>query len=570
MSRRLLTALLAATTLLAACGDDASETTPPPTANNNPANNNPANNAVNNNPTNNNPTNNNPTPQPARLCVGVRGNGPRIFAHFAALARIHEHYGLIDGVAGGSSGSITAFLTESIYANPNTFTCGDAPCTDTVAAGRVALQYKSLAAYLDLLSNTEEVQAVQQLLPLVEQVQSSNIGDLLNAERFDEARDALNTLLASPDLASLINPEVIQLLQDSPNLPFHLVELWAMLQNFGAFATDTDAILIRPGAIDFQAFARLVGRIGSFYAAYGPADHDAWQGFLNACAEPSRGLTWPEIAALDPGDGTRCGERFAALLTTWRDAWVLDEPNLHSRAQDPIGLHLPVLVSTSVLTGDAVTTFQQARQDWLDAQPYTLDLDFNDVRFGYWGQQDDLDRVALNPNAYTDDKTARFLPLGEGPWRVALATSPAEPGLARALEIDDDHISAGGWSDLSPAPILKNLGCDKVVLVTTRKNSDEPGFDQSIATLLDASPSQLGALYDFGGDSAVRSAIATADARWCNNWDAFSGFDLPGVYADAWTAPLETTDPFFTQATLPYPNISPDLQLPACSPGVAP
>ena len=29
------------------------------------------------------------------VCVGIRGNGQLIFAHFAALSRIVEHYGLV-------------------------------------------------------------------------------------------------------------------------------------------------------------------------------------------------------------------------------------------------------------------------------------------------------------------------------------------------------------------------------------------------------------------------------------------------------------------------------------------
>ena len=64
-----------------------------------------------------------------RVCAAVRGNGQLIFAHFASLARITEHYGPLWGSAGGSSGSITQFLLESVQMNPAVASCGEQPCT---------------------------------------------------------------------------------------------------------------------------------------------------------------------------------------------------------------------------------------------------------------------------------------------------------------------------------------------------------------------------------------------------------------------------------------------------------
>src|SRR5574338_1035238 len=64
-----------------------------------------------------------------RVCAAVRGNGQLIFAHFASLARITEHYGPLWGSAGGSSGSITQFLLESIQMNPAVASCGEYECT---------------------------------------------------------------------------------------------------------------------------------------------------------------------------------------------------------------------------------------------------------------------------------------------------------------------------------------------------------------------------------------------------------------------------------------------------------
>ncbi len=53
-----------------------------------------------------------------RLCAAVRGNGQSILTHFASLSQIVGHYGVVDGMAGGSSGSITTFVYESMLKNP--------------------------------------------------------------------------------------------------------------------------------------------------------------------------------------------------------------------------------------------------------------------------------------------------------------------------------------------------------------------------------------------------------------------------------------------------------------------
>ena len=53
-----------------------------------------------------------------KFCAAMRGNGTHVISHFGSLARIVEDYGVIDGMAGGSSGSISSFFYESILLNP--------------------------------------------------------------------------------------------------------------------------------------------------------------------------------------------------------------------------------------------------------------------------------------------------------------------------------------------------------------------------------------------------------------------------------------------------------------------
>ncbi|NNE73490.1 MAG: hypothetical protein HKN26_07500, partial [Acidimicrobiales bacterium] len=79
-------------------------------------------------------------------CAGVRGNGQNLFAHYGSLARHVEEYGAITCVAGGSSGSITAFILESIWANPDVHNCrNDRPgCNRRGRDARMALLLKSV------------------------------------------------------------------------------------------------------------------------------------------------------------------------------------------------------------------------------------------------------------------------------------------------------------------------------------------------------------------------------------------------------------------------------------------
>lgn len=560
---------IAATLGLGACGGEAGE------EDNGAANNAAENNAAENNAAGNNgkqdapnsDANNGSTAEAASICVGVRGNGPRIFAHFGAMARIHEHYGLISGVAGGSSGSITSFVTESMYANPEVFRCGESSCSDREAAARIALMFKSIEGYVALIAGTDEAIAFQQLLPIITAIQEEGVGTLVEEEKYEQARDALADILGSDDLRALVNPEVLELLAESPDASYHLQDLWSSISSFGSFAVDSDAILIRPGLLDWGAFAEKIGRVGSFYAGYGPADAEAWQAFFDGCAEQGRGKNWREIAALDAGGGQTCGELYDEMASAWREALLEDEGAYDSRIDDPVGRHLPALVTTSVMTGDAIDIWEQARADYLNATEYDFTIDYEDVRLGYWGQQADLALVESNPGGFEDLKTRKFIALGDSPYREALSLSPAEPGLARALEIRDGLVSTGGWSDLEPTLVLKNLGCEQVILVT--REGDTVGFGAQVSRLLGMTDAQSDELFAPGEESSVKLSLEQADGVWCTGWDSVDSFDFAGAFDDAYSAPLQTTSPALTDGDDAYTEISEELGRVGCTAGVA-
>ncbi|MEM9692394.1 MAG: hypothetical protein AAGA56_07605 [Myxococcota bacterium] len=491
-----------------------------------------------------------------RICTAVRGNGDRIFAHLGSLARVVEEYGLLHGSAGGSSGSITTFVSESIHLNPLIRRCGECSCSNREAGARAALLYKATQGYFEALTASDEVLAFSALKPLVDRIAEANL-DGIGVDEVETAREALETILESPDLRDVVNPEMVDLLRNSPNPAYHVRDLVEMAQSFGSFDAVDPSILIRPGLVDFEAAGAKVGRVGSFFAGYEPVDLEGMAGFLDACAMPSRGMNWPEASQLSAGT-VSCGDLLRQLVVDFRRQ--VRSGDFPSRIDDPVGHEgFRSLVATSVITGDSVGNCEAARADYLAAREWSLDIDFADVRFGFFGTDRDLNRIATNPMRYDDLKTDKFIALRSATWRNALTYSPAEPGIARALELGDGMVSAGGWPDLHPVLALKNMGCDEVVYIT--RNGEESQFALGMARLMNASPQRIDALYSLeDSTSAFSRSLQEADATWCTSWGDFSGFDVAGITSDAYNAAIVSDDPFFRFCG--YPRVEAPSQAP--------
>ncbi|MEM9057677.1 MAG: hypothetical protein AAGD86_09380, partial [Pseudomonadota bacterium] len=233
----------------------------------------------------------------APTCVGIRGNGPRLWAHFSSLARIVEEFGLIGGAAGGSSGSISVFVTESIHANPLLTDCDGRVCSRAEAEARMALWFKAVQG-LESSALIGDVFAVAQL---VELIQTGNIEDLLNGGDPFAGVAALVDILQDPDLQQILNPEILDLLLTSPDPVFHANDIVQGTLAALSFEVTDPTPLVRPGPINFDAFAEIVGRLGNFFAGYQDYDAATAQRFLEACAVPGRGLDWPAVAELPAG-----------------------------------------------------------------------------------------------------------------------------------------------------------------------------------------------------------------------------------------------------------------------------
>ena len=170
-----------------------------------------------------------------------------------------------------------------------------------------------------------------------------------------------------------------------------------------------------------------------------------------------------------------------------------------------------------------------------------------------------------NRNNYTDEKTNRFRAIDNVTWADVLRYSPAEPGLSRALVLPDGRVSAGGWSDLHPVQSLKNMGCDKVIYLT--RQGEESRFARGVSQLLGMQPDDDTALFDLSQtNSGFSQALDLADGVWCTNWDQQEQLNFDAFFADAYSAPFQTTDPALMLNG--YENTRSFLGVKGCSAGV--
>ena len=514
-----------------------------------------------------------------KLCAAVRGNGESILTHFASLSRIVEHYGKVDGMAGGSSGSITTFTYESMHKNPAMHRCGTRACSPNAEAARIALALKSVQGYANVVGDSEEAISIKGLAATAAKLQADyaarGIGALGTSETAEAAK-RLREVLSVPEVRAIVNPEVFTMLADVAHLEFNVNEIKTSIAQLGAFSVDDNRLFFRSGVLNWLALAQLFGRVGDFYAGYGPSDKAGMSAWLDACAEPARDKPWSETAAVPMASGETCGTAFGALVKDYRVKARAAEGTYASRIDERVGdpkSPLRKLVSTAVLEREAVSKYKAARARYVTGEFKSGSIPFEpafaDVNFGYWGSDADLERVKGNPERFEDLKTKKFSSLGNAPWREILSASPAEPGLSRFVELSDGRFSAGGWSDLAPALVLKNLGCEQVVYVT--REGDESGFATKIAKNAGMSESDWKNLYDLGSEtSSYARSVAAADAVWCTNWNGFTDAQMSAEVLDAFNAPLETRPSFASARVLsPYSGATERTGKAGCTPGAS-
>ncbi len=519
------------------------------------------------------------------LCAAIRGNGGHLMAHFGGLASIVENFGIVDGASGGSSAAVSIFFYESMFANPLLWKCGDRQCTEKEVQPRLALMLKSImggvAATIDLAGGQEMIQGLGKT-----DANTNKMGKMLEylKDGFDNpgrgplrrrfvqriASRIMNKKLSEFEgsgLGRLINETHKDSLR-SYGLhlpPYRRWEILLASQGLD-FNTDDNSLLFRQGLLDFPALINIVGRIGDFYANRGPIDPHFWNTmFSNDCLEAAKQKTWEQM--INSPMGAACERGFNEGFINYTQT-TLQTGYKSSRLEDPVGFHVNSLISGSVIIGKGVTKYNEAHRQYrnlVDNGPNSADfetdypefraamgnipfkLDFlNELRFGYWGRTSELKQVEAATALRKDDmKSSLFMNLGTRSWKYILLRSPAEPGLSALVPMGNKMYSTGGWSDLHPIPILKDMGCKKVVYIS-RTNLIDSEYGQGIIRLFNIPKEVNQKLYDINNpDSSCSRALKAADAVICSDWNSFSATQFKNHFEDSYNAPVATQDPEF-------------------------
>ncbi len=488
-------------------------------------------------------------------CVALRGNGTHAVAHIMSLARITTEWGEIQGIAGGSSATITSFLYESILLNP--------AVRETEGPARneaIAMMLKSVIGYMNETMQSPEWSSLKIIGSLASKLSESGVSSLPENEYSKVAQD-LRVVLSHEEIRGMVNPEIFGMLVNASSPAFNdhktkVAEVKKSVASLTALDASDPDVFFRPGLLDFPHFVEIVGRISDFYAGFG-VDRAGFSNLIKDCAPGTSDLLWPEIAAKKISGGT-CGAKFGALVRAWRSS---DDYRLGRRLKSTPGLALQSIMTTSVVQDPAalqkIFEYEKLYHQGVERK---LGLSFGDVKFGYWVSKgfpsDVLDRwAAANP----DGKSSKALSLGEArTWREILEKSPREPSLGKYVvfapgEPAAGSISLGGWADLHPVQVLKAAGCGKVVYVTRRTPETtfisagkpfEGRKPSGLAELLGMTAGDYDAIYNLDSKkSAFARALDEADGVWCTNWNHFSATEQDGIAMDAWRAPFLTKDP---------------------------
>ncbi len=454
-----------------------------------------------------------------KICAAMRGNGTKLPALFGAMAQVVEQHGVISRVAGGSSASIASMMYESMAMNPAVWQCGSSDCSDAEVQARLSLLLKSLSGLVDGIVELPEGQALNYFKNVGEQLTQ----DMRSIRSVDPAaiRDNMLTLLGGiGQLKGLANPELRRYLGFNASLQYRIDQIKSTIGNLGKFEATNDIIFYRPGLLNFHTVARIWGRLGAFYASYAPADSNSWKTYLDQCAEPNRGKLWTEFSP-------SCKSSFAKML-----AGFFKQAPGKNRADDNVGGFVRSYISTAViLDAPTIKKFTDAEDGFFKGRPKSLGRVYDQVRFGYWGDSDDLSKAAAkaqSPTLRENLHWQKFVALEPASWEQALATSPAEPGLASIQPFKNgsqDALSFGGWANLFPAQLLKEgAECRDVFFIT---RIGDTAFDVEVSRLLGINEDEQKALYDHSNPmSSVKQSIASADHVICTDWD---NVDAPGV-----------------------------------------
>lgn len=493
-------------------------------------------------------------------CASIRGNGENVAAHWAALSRFVEENGMPKSIAGGSSGTISMFLLDSMAGNPLFIGVDDQDKKNKMQG----LMIKSMGEFLSQMGKNDEALSAQEFMRDLSDPNSGLVERLKKMAQIPGKLSNAEISKAFDKYIRLINPEILRGLKEHPL--FFKNEVMDAISVFGKFdAVNDKNLFLRPGLVDFKEVAVNLGTMADFYQ--GNTDEETRIGlnsYVEDCAANSYQKDWHSL----PEEG--CKARFKSLVANYLKKGAFQ----HKALFEPVGKNVPAIPTTALVKGDGLKRYSQYRKSYSSGDAKTdyakFSVDFEkDVSFGYWTDEGEKIRANLPAG---DLKSQKFQELKKGNWFEVLSTSAAEPGLAELQRIPENTtreqvlaereksyaerwkglsykknvISAGGWSDLHPTLVQKASGCKRIGYFT--RIGGETKFGQQVFIRLTGTQNEIpfwaniadhnsegwnvegtqaaltpwNQLYNSGNpQSSFQKSLRVSDFVYCTDWDSY-------------------------------------------------
>ncbi len=518
-------------------------------------------------------------------CIGLRGNGELIPAHWGALSHTIETFGVPQAMAGGSSASVSTFFVDQLMQNEFIESESD-PVQKAI---KLAFLVKSIQGYIYARLSQPEWQSFVQFVKGATHSEESllqQLDNLLSDMSYLKIRQIIKVVGKIRESKVFYGPSIEKFDKKLSEFSYFSWDDWTLLKTYakqirisisliGKFDAKNDAsLLIRDGVINFPAISEQYARVASFYRLIDatPLLKLRFGNYMKMCSTLSVGKTWDEFVSKN-----RFCQSALEILTNqyFSETYVNTSHVLDAK----MGQGLGTLVTAGFVQGDSASVLRRSKAEFemtFAEDAGDVVLSEKDIFFGYVGNEDRLRAVEKSfsdkPSPYLiADKSRRFKAMGHATWRMGLDISANEPGLGAYTEKlfnGNKVLAIGGWTDLHPMPVLKASGCEKVVYVN--RIGGDTIFGQGLAKRIfnfdnipweDLDPyepnlsknqklnnngrpedqtSLWSNMYNLANpNSSYAYSISLADAVVCTNWN---NFDVTKQFSelirDSYNAPI--------------------------------
>lgn len=487
-----------------------------------------------------------------KLCYGYRGNGTSVFATIGGIARMIDQFGPANAIVGTSSGSVAAFLSESVLMRNPSYDCES--CSEADASERRSFMLKGFPLAINAFSESEgmsdDLAKVKRGKEIYDFFMESFIHPSTTAKTEASPSDGdspvrkvltvpyiqellgYSTLVAlkagSNDIKNMINPEFYKVVgiggTAHPEMIQKIIENFLSFQGLAKENKFSRQNLMYPGIVNFDFIFTLIGHVGDWYAGYGPQyPRKELSQLLDSCAKSSRTQWWNAIAEKKYGAST-CGQEYYKLFKTYFNARKKSSTGPR-RIDDMMGSFVPAFVSTSAIGGNNIVDAMNAAADKgafesIDA----LSLKRENFSVLYFGSEKYKNTINNKKSMYQDVVTKSIVSMGSVSWLKAMKASGQEPAVDRSQTFTENgqrYLAMGGFVDQLQSKFLNMIGCESSVFINT--NYPILNFANRYAPKTwNEDKNLVNDLFDpDSAESSESIGYSLAESLLCSRWSAY-------------------------------------------------